>query len=177
MTADYLIKIGKITGLVSFLLGTFFFGLCFWKPETIMVLFVIGIAIIINMIVLGLILAKEIKEANKKLLKTAGFVSMNIIVLLLYCWIIIILINMIRVTLTNSGTSILTDLNISGCEVENIDKLEVGDSKTVWIDIPHDCSVTITYLCNKNIRTDTIVGYGTNNGGGEILKYKIGCDQ
>jgi hypothetical protein len=60
---------------------------------------------------------------------------LNIPVILFYCWVAIILLDTMRITFTNSTQTTLTNINIVGCGGGHIDKLEVGESKTVWVDI------------------------------------------
>lgn len=59
------------------------------------------------------------------------------------------------------------------CENQFIEKLEVGESKTVWIKISGDCSVNINYLQNGIITKEAVIPYTTKNLG-EKRNYNIG---
>jgi hypothetical protein len=48
-----------------------------------------------------------------------------------------------RITSTNSTQTTLSNININGCGGGHIDKLESGESETVWVEITGDCSINI----------------------------------
>ncbi|HWY38491.1 MAG TPA: hypothetical protein VNY73_08030 [Bacteroidia bacterium] len=98
---------------------------------------------------------------------------LNIPVTLLYCWGSIILLNTMRVTLVNSTSDELTDIKITGCETNYIDKLQLGESKTIWVKITGDCSINIDYLANGQRKEENVAGYVTNDMGQKIT-YRIG---
>ncbi|SHF79141.1 hypothetical protein SAMN05444396_101411 [Flavobacterium segetis] len=77
-----------------------------------------------------------------------------------------------RITFTNSTQTTLTDINIVGCGGGHIDKLKVGESKTVWVDITGDCSIDINYLSNGQRKEETVAGYVTSSMG-EKVNHKI----
>lgn len=77
-----------------------------------------------------------------------------------------------RITFTNSTQTTLTDINIDGCGGGHIDKLEVGESKTVWVDITGDCSIDINYLSNGQRNGETVAGYVTSSMGQKV-NHKI----
>lgn len=68
---------------------------------------------------------------------------------------------------------LFSDINITGCETEYIDKLEIGESETVWIDIPNDCSISIDYLTNGKRNEEVVAGY-VSNSMGQKMNHKIG---
>lgn len=90
-----------------------------------------------------------------------------------YCWIAIILIDTLRITFTNTTETILNDIKIIGCGGGHIDKLEVGESKTIWVRITGDCSIFINYLSNGQRKEETVAGYVTTSMGQKV-KFKIG---
>jgi hypothetical protein len=178
MSADEHIKTGKVTTLVSFLIGTAIFGLYFLTSafQLLAAGYVfIAIAAIINLIILTRILVTAFKDKinRKKLLLTSGLMIINIPVMLVYCSIGIVLLNTMRITFTNATGKILTDINIVGCEPKHIDKLEKGESKTIWIGITGDCTLNVDYVADKQRIEENVAGYVTNNMG-QKMKYKIG---
>lgn len=75
-----------------------------------------------------------------------------------------------RITFTNSTQSTLTNINIVGCGGGHIDKLEVGESKTVWVDITG--SINVDYLSNGQQKEETVAGYVTSSMGQKV-NHKI----
>ena len=178
MTTKRHIKLGRQTALISFLLGTGIFGLYF-LTSSFEVLFIgygfIALTALINVGVLISILvkAKNDKDNRIKLFTTCGLMLLNIPVMLFYCWVVIILLNTMRITFTNSTQTTLTNINIVGCGGEHIDKLESGESETVWIDITGDCSINIDYLSEGKKKEESVAGYLTNSMG-KKMKHNIG---
>ena len=93
MTAEKHNNIGRITALISFLIGTTFFAMHFFNHNVcIMIegLLYIILAFFINIFILLIILGKAIHdEKNRaKLLQTIGIMLLNIPIVFLYCWVI-----------------------------------------------------------------------------------------
>jgi hypothetical protein len=178
MTTERHIKLGRQTALISFVLGTGIFGLYF-LTSSFELLFLgyafIALTGLINVGVLISILVKANKDKDNrtKLFTTCGLMLLNIPVMLFYCWVAIILLNTMRITFTNSTQTILTNINIVGCGGGHIDKLEIGESETVWVDIIGDCSINIDYLSNGQKKEESVAGYVTNSMGQKI-KHNIG---
>ncbi len=177
MTAEKHIKIGRLTALISFFTGTIIFGL-YYMTSAFELLFIgygfIAIAGLINLVVLIAILIKSNKDKRnkKRLLITSGLMLLNIPFMIAYCWGTIILLNTMRITFTNDTDATLTDINVVGCGGGHIDKLEVGESKTVWIEITGDCSIYIDYLSNGQRKKENVAGYVTSSMG-QKTKHKI----
>ena len=178
MTTKRHIKFGRQTALISFLLGTGIFGLYF-LTSSFELLFIgygfIALTALINVGVLISILvkAKNDKDNRIKLFTTCGLMLLNIPVMLFYCWVVIILLNTMRITFTNSTQTTLTNINIVGCGGGHINKLESGESETVWIDITGDCSINIDYLSEGKKKEEIVTGYLTNSMG-KKMKHNIG---
>ena len=178
MTTEQHIKLGRQTALISFLLGTIIFGLYF-LTSSFELLFIgygfIALTGLINVGILISILVKATKdnENRKKLLTTCGLMLLNIPVMFFYCWVAILMLNTMRITLINSTQTTLTNINIVGCGGGHIDKLEVGQSETVWVDITGDCSININYLSNGQKIEESVAGYVTNSMG-QQMKHNIG---
>jgi hypothetical protein len=83
-----------------------------------------------------------------------------------------ILLGTMRITFTNETRTDLTDINIIGCGGGHIDKLEKGESKTVWVSITGDCSVYMNYLSLGSRKRERVLGY-TTSGDGKKVKHKI----
>jgi hypothetical protein len=178
MDSNKKIKTGRLTTLVSFILGTGIFGLYF-LTSAFGLLFLgygfIALTGLINLYVLGTIIHSAIKDKENRirLFTTGGLMLLNIPVMLTYCWIAIILLNTMRITFTNATDNVLTDINIIGCETKRIYKLEKGESKTVWVGITGDCSINIDYLKNGERKEENVAGYVTNSIG-QKMKHNIG---
>jgi amino acid transporter len=178
MKTSQLIKLGRLTAIVSIFLGSIIFLLYFLTSEDIFLLaglFFVVFAVLSNIgILISLLLrANKDEKGREKLLNTAGLMLLNIPVVYLYCWFIAILLDNMRVTFRNCTTSTLRDINIIGCENEHINELAVNECKTVWIKITGDCSITINYITNGVSKNEEVLGYVTNNMG-QKLQYSIG---
>lgn len=178
MTTEQHIKLGRQTTLISFLLGTGIFGLYYLTSALELLLIGYGfipLIVLINIGILISILVKANKDKNnkKKLLMTCGLLFFNVPIMLFYSWIVIILLNTMRITFTNSTQSTLTNINIVGCGGGQIEKLEVGESETIWIDITGDCSINIEYLSNGQKKEESVVGYVTSSMGQKMM-HNIG---
>jgi hypothetical protein len=178
MTTERHIKIGRQTALISFLLGTGIFGLYFLTSSFELLFVSYGFIALTGLINIGILIsilvkANKDKDNRKKLLTPAGLMLLNIPVMLFYCWVAIILLDTMRITFTNSTQTTLSNINIVGCGGGHIDKLEIGESETVWIDITGDCSIDIHYLSNGQKREESVAGYVTNSMG-QKMKHNIG---
>ena len=167
MTTQAYIKLGRQTALISFLLGTGIFGLYFLTSFAVFLFLgycFIVLAGLINIVILISILFKADKDRAHRttLLKTCGIMLLNIPAMLFYCWAGFILLDTMRITFTNSTQFTLTDINIVGCDNKHIDKLEKGCSKTVWVNIPGDCFISINYVSNGERKVEMVEGYVSN---------------
>jgi hypothetical protein len=177
MTVEQHIKLGRQTALISFLLGTIIFGLYFLTSSFDIVLLGLGFIVfagLINSGILILIVLKANKDNNNemKLLKIGGLMLLNIPIMFFYCWIVVVLLGTMRITFTNATQTTLTDITIVGCGSGHIDKLEIGQSETVWIDITGDCSINVDYLSNGQRKEESVAGYVTSSMGQKV-NHKI----
>jgi hypothetical protein len=178
MTTERHIKLGRQTALISFMLGTGIFGLYFLTSSFELLFVGYGFIALTGLINLGILISVLVKvnkdkDNRKKLLTTCGIMLLNIPVMLFYCWVAIILLDTMRITFTNSTQTTLTKINIVGCGGGHIDKLEVGESETVWVDITGDCSIYIDYLSNGQRKEESVAGYVTSSMG-QKMKHNIG---
>ena len=77
-----------------------------------------------------------------------------------------------RITFTNEINTEIIDIDIVGCGGGHIEKLEVGESKTVWVSITGDCSITISYMSDGQRKQEIVAGYVTSSMG-QKLNHKI----
>ena len=177
MTTDRYIKLGRITALISFIAGTIIFGLYYLSSAFILLFVGYGFIALMGLINIGILVAvlsraNRDKENRRKLLKTCGIMLLNIPVMIVYCWIAIILLDTMRITFTNETGKEISDINIVGCGGGYIDKLEIGESKTVWVSITGDCSIELEYLSNGKRNDEIVAGYVTSSMGQKI-NHKI----
>jgi hypothetical protein len=177
MKSEKYITLGKGTALISLLIGALIFGVYFLTSNSDLLFIGYGFIVlagIANLILLIAILAKSNSDSTnrKGLLKTGGLMLINLPIMFLFIWLSLIIIGNMRITFTNSTGNKLTDINIVGCEKENISELEPNESKTVWVGITGDCSITLEYVENGTKKTETVAGYVTN-GMGQKMNHKI----
>jgi len=177
MTAERHIKLGRQTALISFLLGTVIFGLYFLTSSSDLLFLGYGFIVLTGLINIGILIAiltraKKDKENRGRLLSTSGLMLVNIPIMVAYCWVAIVLLDTMRITFTNSTQTTLSSINIVGCGGGHIDKLEKGESKTVWVTITGDCSIYVDYLSNGQRKEETVAGYVTSSMGQKV-NHKI----
>ncbi len=177
MKSEKYITLGKGTALTSFLIGTLIFGIYFLTVNSYLLFIGYGFIVLAgltNLVILIAILAKSNSDSTnrKRLIKTSGLMLINLPIMFLFIWFSLILIGNMRITFTNSTQSKLTDIKIIGCETEHISELKPNESKTVWVEITGDCSITLEYLENGELKKETVAGYVTN-GMGQKMKHKI----
>lgn len=182
MTTETHIKLGRQTALISFLLGTVIFGLYFLTSSFDLLLVGYGFIALIGLINLGILVAillrvNKDKENSRRLLMTSGLMLINIPIMLIYCWIAIILLGTMRITFTNDLGTQLTDINIVGCGGAHIDKLENGESITIWVAITGDCSIYLDYLANGQRKGEIVAGYVTSSMGQKVYHKIDGKDK
>jgi hypothetical protein len=102
--------------------------------------------------------------------------TINIPIAAFYFYLVVVLINIARITFENTTGHDLSSIKISGCGDKEIRFLQAGKSKTVWIHIPSDCSLEISYEIDGQIKREIIAAYLTNSNG-VIATYKIGSNQ
>jgi len=181
MDSTKLISIAKTTALITFICGTIILLLFYLTNGAeigMLGLLYTALMIIINLVVLARLLLLSYRHKIKRhlVLKATGLMLLNIPIFIFYCWIGITLLNTVRITFINTTQKEIDDLKISGCEEKYIPKLSSGQSKTVWVSIPHDCGVEISYKLNGQTREEDVTGYVTNEGG-YIMTFKIGTNQ
>jgi membrane-bound ClpP family serine protease len=177
MTSEKYNTLGKGTAVISFIIGALIFGIYFLTSNSDLLFIGYGFIVlagIANLIILIAILAKSKSDSTnrKRLLKTSRLMLINLPIMFLFIWFSLILIGNMRITFTNSTQNKLTNIKIVGCETEYISELNPNESKTVWVEITGDCSITLEYLENGELKKETVATYVTN-GMGQKMKHKI----
>lgn len=159
-------RAGRLTALVSFLLGTLILA-CYFFTDDDNALFAgylyIGIATLFNLIVFFILLfGANANNPNRiRYLKTAGLMTLNIPVAIAYIWIVLELLNIMRITFVNSTDRVLTNVDVVGCGGGYIDRLGVGESTTLWVYITGNCALFLEYEYNGTLRQETVASYLT----------------
>jgi len=177
MTAERHIKFGRLTALISFLFGTVIFGLYYLTSDSTILFVGYGFIVLAGFFNIGVLTAILIKAGNdkenrNKLFKTSRLMLINIPVMLVYGWFVVVLLGTMRITFTNDLETEITDINIVGCGGGHIDKLEVGESKTIWVSITGDCSILIYYLSDGQRKEEVVASYVTSSMGQKV-NHKI----
>jgi len=166
-------KFTFITALIFFLIETSLFGIYYITLSTdiIFISYFIGIIILIISIILGCIIIFSKNSTNIKL-KSCSIIVLNILIASVYSYFVIRLTDYARITLINSTSDKITNIQILGCEEKFIDKLEKEDKKTIWIKIPEDCSIDINYIFEGTKKRENIIEY-ISPGMGEKIEFSI----
>ncbi len=129
----------------------------------------------VNLCMLIVLMIKAIKDSNNRrnYLKTSGLMVLNIPVVIIYLFAFIFLTNTMRICFINETGKPITDIRIMGCATKFINKLDINESKTCWIDIPGDCSITIEYKLDGKMKREEVFNYVTNSMGQRVT-YRIG---
>ncbi len=169
---------GKTIALISFAIGTLIFGLYYFKPDSELMLFglfYLAIAGIINtgFLIFLIFKAQKNKERKIDILKDSSWILVNIPIAFGYLWLIMILLNTVRLTLINPTETELTNIHLIGCDEKHIDNLKPGERETIWITINNDCSIDLKFKENNIDKTETVIGYTTPMNGQKV-EHKIG---
>jgi hypothetical protein len=132
MKTEQLLKLGRKTAFVSFLLGTGILVLDYFFAsfEMLVVGFVfIVVTFFVNIIVLISILIRAYrdKDNRSKAMRTGQLMLLNIPVMFLYIAFASFLSGIMRITFTNTTLFTVSNIKIVGGEGGYIDKLEPGE--------------------------------------------------
>ncbi len=180
MTAENILKQGRFTAIGTFLGLTTLLGIyyktankdCFYWAIVFIVL-----AFAINFWVASKLMneARKSKDAkDKRFVRTFFLMCFNLLPISIFGLLAFFLSLMIRVTFVNTSDSVLTHIEISGCSETVIDKLEVGESRELWLKgFFKDCPLDLSYqkagqTVQENLTPNAIVLKGMR------LKYKMG---
>lgn len=177
MTSKQLIKAARILTLVSFFGGTAIF-IWFWftmNPNALFLgYFYIALTVIGNLGLLVVMLVRSLHDDQSrfKLLSSGALMFLNIPIMFIYIGLADMVLNRLRVTLVNTTSRELKEIRLHGCEELEVTNLTPGESRNIWIYIPHDCRVEMEYQINGKKKNEEIIGYTTPNMGA-ILTYEI----
>jgi len=179
METDELIKRSLKASFASFLFGTgllvlfFFSNSYFFALASITIILVLEIA---NLFLLGSLARKGLKETEnrKRLLSTAGIISMNIPIVFLYIYFVFTLFDTVVVRFKNGTNETLTNISIIGCDERNIEDLRPGQTEIEWIPITKKCienNIIIQYEINGVVQSEIVYGYVID---GQRINHRIG---
>jgi hypothetical protein len=171
-------KFGLQLALGFFVAATAILILFYLAPSTKIVLLAYQftiVAIICNWLYALVLLFTYLrrKVSLQHLLKTLGIMALNIPVGILYSYAMVFLLNYARITFFNTTGTAIPLINIQGCEQKQIKSLEHGKSETVWVKIPTECSIYISYEINGSVRSEPVLTALKKDGGLKI-RYEIG---
>jgi len=172
MTSQLLKKIGKKTALASFTGGSLILLLYYFTANDNFIfggLFYIIVAGLVNLVLLIIILTKALKSKPREtgLFYAAGILLLNIPAALLMLWFGGLLLNTMRITITNPTTQDISEVIIEGCEKKVINLLKAGESTTVWIKIPGECAILMSYTQGTIQKREVVIGYLSRHSGGK----------
>ena len=175
------LKFSKRLSIGLFCIGTFilivFAGTLSWTVALFGYVFT-ALSFFLGSVYLFVIIINIVrgKTDQKTGLKSIGILMINIPIAVFYFYLVMVLINTARITFENTTGHDLSSIKISGCANKEINFLQAGESKTVWIDIPNDCSLEINYEIDGQMKIEIVAGYLTNSNG-VVATYKIGSNQ
>ncbi|KQT29593.1 hypothetical protein ASG22_19920 [Chryseobacterium sp. Leaf405] len=177
MNDYYTKRISILTALISFSTGTALLIFYYTEMSILTILnsfYVVLSLIIINVFLLLFFLFKcfQNKISYGAFKKSGIILSANVPVAILYLFYVNLLLSIIRVTVVNHSGQDITNIKVTGCENKAIAFLENDASKTVWIDIPQDCSVDIHFQRDGKNKNVNIIGYATSLMGQKVT-YEI----
>lgn len=177
MNDFYTKRISILTALISFFIGTGLLIFYYIEMSVLTILYssyVVLFLIILNVFLLLFFLFKCFQnKISYTALKHSGIIlSANIPIAILYFFLVNILLSMIRITVVNHSGQDITSIIITGCENKTIALLKNDDSKTVWINISHDCSVDVHFWLNGKNKNVNVIGYATSLMGQKV-SYEI----
>lgn len=146
-----------------------------WSGDIVDFLYGLTVAlIVINVVYFGRLVFKIIKSKGdrKKLYRTCMVMLINVPFLASFAFVGVIIKSHLRITFTNSTEKVLTDVRLIGCEDYTIPKLNIGQSKTIWVEVQNDCAVSVVYEIEGQVAQEIVVGYATP-GFGEKVKYTL----
>jgi hypothetical protein len=174
-TNDQLAQSLRVTALVTFLLGTaIFLACCFISDKFLWLGYgYIVVAGLVNLSLFSVALGEGIRSKSRKVMLSAGVLLLNIPAMLFYVWLWLVLSDIAWITFTNATAHELTALRVEGCEEIALENMQPGERTTVWISIPHDCSVYLFYQSQGDTVRAVVEGYITPGLGGP-MNYNIG---
>ena len=157
--------IGKYTALSSFIIGSLLFFMYYLSSASdilflgygfVLVAFLVNVGILVRLVFLSIS-----SNPPKGIGWTIGLMSLNLPIAFIYFYIVLILLNTMRITFTNGAQAEIIDITVIGCGGGNIDKLNIGESETIWVEITGDCEISVSYTENGVRKEETVISYVT----------------
>jgi hypothetical protein len=164
MTKEKSIRLGLISAIASFLIGSIIFGLYYFTSDSTILFLGYGfilLAGVINTILFINLVFGYLESKDRKVAIVSIFILLNIPIMLFYCWHANKLLSTVIIEFTNCTKHDLKDIIVYGCDKKLINQLKQGESETVWINVKYDCSILISYNENGFNKTETVEGYIT----------------
>ena len=163
------------------LIGTLIVGVFFFTLSSKVALFAYlytGVAILTNWIYTAYLLYNLLKGkiSARTTLRTVVLMALSIPIALAYSYAMVWMMSYARITFKNETGADVGLIKIEGCQERQIENLERGESKTVWIKISSDCQVSIEYQREGITTKETVASYLTNSGG-VIASYSLGSNK
>ncbi len=179
MTKATLNKIGYCTALLTFLIATLilfaYYEAYQCDYERYGLLF-IPVAFVLNLIVLVMIIVISRRRQISGPFYSIHAMLLNIPYAFFCIWFALFLMSYYRVTVVNDTDSEALNIRFSGCDKEVINRLDVGESETVWIELENDCTLHMRYLMDGVAREDQVAGYLSSGMGHPATYYLSGRD-
>jgi len=165
----------RAVALGTFLIGTALLTAYYFIGDKVLMVgytyLVVALFVDVPFALIGL--SDAIRYRDRTLLLSVGMLLLNIPAMLFYVWFAFMLMDTARITFSNSTESELTGIQLSGCSNYVIEPLQPGEEETVWVRIPHDCSLDLLYVIDGDTVEENVCGYLTN-GMGAAMDYRIG---
>ena len=163
------------------LIGTLIVGVFYFTLSPKVALFAYlytGVAILTNWIYTAFLLYYLLKGkiSAKTTLSTVILMALSIPIALLYSYAMIFLMSYARITFQNNTNADIELIKIEGCQQKEIENLDQGDSKTVWIKIPMDCHIEIEYQTEGETHKETVAKFLPVSGG-VVASYSLGSNR
>jgi hypothetical protein len=170
------VQLARTVALFSFVGGSVIFAVHFLWGNKIM--FLIGFVYIVAVTLVNLpaaivVAAAALRTRHRSVLGALLLMLLNIPVMIFYVWLAFAMLDTARITFTNATGHELTGMRLHGCEDIQMDNLQPGESETVWIEIPHDCSIYLSYVSGGDTTRVSVEGYLCHGMGGH-RDYNIG---
>lgn len=177
MNDYYTKRVSIITAIITFLTGTGLLVFYYIEMSVLTILYSSYVVLLLIILNVFLVLFFLWNCFHHKISYTAfrhsGLIlSVNIPIAVLYFFCVNLLLSIIRVTVVNHSGQDISSIRITGCENKTIEVLENDGSKTVWIDIPQDCSIDIHFWRDGKNKKVNIIGYATSLMGQKVT-YEI----
>jgi hypothetical protein len=154
MTTKKLNRIGSVTALVTFLIGTIILVGFYYYPDGNFEdygLTFIQYALVANIIILIVILSIALIRKMQKPIRGVVMMLLNIPYAVFCIWFAMYLYGFYRLTVVNDLLETYYNIEVVGCDYQRIPELEPGESETLWLKIQGDCSIKMSYLDEEGL--------------------------